>query len=139
VSIWGERARQLQVLVDPEKLREKGVTLLDVIRATGDGLWSSPLTFLNASTPGVGGFIDTPSQRLDIRHELPISSAEDLSKVAFKTASETLRLADIATVVEGNPQLIGGPLSMVSRFSFWSWKFLGQHRKSPRVSKRCLG
>src|SRR5215207_9313662 len=64
VAIWGERNRQLQVQVDPERLRDTGVSLLDVIETTGNALWVSPLTFLEASTPETGGFIDTPNQRL---------------------------------------------------------------------------
>ena len=72
VAIWGQRDRQLQVQVDPERLRDQGVTLDQVIETTGNALWVSPLTFLEASTPGTGGFIDTPNQRLGIQHVLPI-------------------------------------------------------------------
>ena len=52
VAIWGQRERQLQVQVDPAKLRDKNVTLEQVIGSTGNALWVSPLTFLEASTPG---------------------------------------------------------------------------------------
>src|SRR5918999_494810 len=76
VAIWGQRERQLQVQVDPERLRDSGVTLRQVISTTGNALWVSPLSFLNASTPGSGGFIDTPNQRLGIRHVLPITEPE---------------------------------------------------------------
>jgi Cu/Ag efflux pump CusA len=125
VSIWGQRERQLQVQVDPEKLKEKGVQLNDVIRAAGDALWVSPLTFLRASTPGTGGFIDTPTQRYDIRHVLPISSPEHLASISFPAADgSTLRLSDVATVVEGHQPMIGdgivkdapGLLLMVEKF-----------------------
>jgi CzcA family heavy metal efflux pump len=108
VAIWGQRERQLQVQVDPVRLKDSGVLLSDVIRASGDALWSSPLSFLQASTPGNGGFIDTPNQRLDIRHVLPISSPDDLAKVTFQTAAgANIRLGDVAEVVEGHPPLIG--------------------------------
>jgi CzcA family heavy metal efflux pump len=106
VTLWGERKRQLQVLVDPERLRAHGVTLQQIIRTTGDSLWVSPLGFLNASTPGItGGFIDTPQQRLGIRHVLPISSPEDLAQVTV--AGTQLRLGDVADVVEHHQPLIG--------------------------------
>jgi Cu/Ag efflux pump CusA len=82
VSIWGQRKRQLQVQVDPEKLREEGLTLYQIIETAGDALWVSPLSFLNASYPGTGGFIETPNQRLSIRHVLPIQSPEELAQVA---------------------------------------------------------
>src|SRR3712207_4590064 len=77
VAIWGQRERQLQVQVDPQRLNAAGVTLQDVIETAGNALWFSPLTFLDASTPGTGGFIDTPNQRLTVQHILPIRTAED--------------------------------------------------------------
>ena len=67
VSIWGFRDRQLQVLVDPDRLRDADLTLQQIINTAGNSLWSSPLTFLEASTPGTAGFIDTPNQRFGIR------------------------------------------------------------------------
>ncbi|MEU0404300.1 efflux RND transporter permease subunit [Streptomyces sp. NPDC006197] len=108
VVIWGERDRQLQVQVDPEQLRGRGVSLDQVIRTTGNALWVSPLTFVEASTPGTGGFIDTPSQRLAIQHVLPITKAQDLASVAVEdTADKRLRIGDVATVVEDHQPLIG--------------------------------
>ncbi|MGH7253187.1 MAG: efflux RND transporter permease subunit, partial [Nitrospiraceae bacterium] len=68
VSIWGRRERQLQVQVDPERLRDEGVTLMQIIKTAGNALWASPLSFLEASTPGTGGWVDTPNQRLGVRH-----------------------------------------------------------------------
>ena len=105
VSIWGQRERQMQVQVDPKVLRDKGVTLDQIIRTTGNALWVSPLTYLDASTPGSGGFIDTPNQRLGIQHISPISSAEQLADVAVEGTK--LRLGDVAHVVEDHQPLIG--------------------------------
>jgi len=68
VAIWGQRDWQLQVQVDPERLHDQGVTLQQVIKTTGEALWVSPLSYLEASTPGTAGWIDTPNQRLGIRH-----------------------------------------------------------------------
>ncbi|WP_225802229.1 efflux RND transporter permease subunit [Streptomyces sp. NK15101] len=108
VVIWGERDRQLQVQVDPEQLRSRGVSLDQVVRTTGNALWVSPLTFVEASTPGTGGFIDTPSQRLSIQHVLPIAKAQDLASVAVEdTEAKKLRIGDVATVVEDHQPLIG--------------------------------
>ena len=81
VAIWGQRERQLQVQVDPKKLRDKNVRLEQVISSTGNSLWVSPLTFLEASTPGTGGFIDTPTQRIGIQHNLPIIKPADLETI----------------------------------------------------------
>jgi CzcA family heavy metal efflux pump len=108
VAIWGHRDRQLQVLVDPVSLRSNRVTLDQVIRTTGNALWVSPLTFVEASTPGTGGFLDTANQRIDIQHTQPIKTAQDLSQVTIEGAENTsLRLGDVARVVENHQPLIG--------------------------------
>ncbi|HEX6034497.1 MAG TPA: efflux RND transporter permease subunit, partial [Anaerolineales bacterium] len=108
VAIWGNRDRQLQVQVDPEQLQEAGITLAQVVSTTGNALWVSPLSFLEASSPGTGGFIDTPNQRLNVWHVLPISSAEELAQVPVEGTS--LLLGDVAQVVEDHPLLIGDAL-----------------------------
>ena len=106
IAIWGERERQLQVQVDPARLHAAGVTLDQVIATTGEALWVSPLSYLESSSPGTAGWIDTPNQRLSIRHLLPISSAEDLAKVTVNGA-DGLLLGDITDVVEDHQPLIG--------------------------------
>jgi Cu/Ag efflux pump CusA len=105
VSIWGERRRQLQVQVDPQKLREQNTKLQQVIDTTGNALWFSPLTHLEASTPGTAGFIDTPNQRLGVRHLLPINSPEQLADIPLEGSNK--RLGDVATVIENHQPLIG--------------------------------
>lgn len=109
VSIWGLRDKQLQVRVDPARLRESGVAMEDVIRTTGNALWTSPLTFLEASTPGVGGFFDTSTQRIGVRHELPVKNADDLAKIpiTLEGSDAPLRLGDVTDVVEDHSLLIG--------------------------------
>ncbi len=109
VSIWGERARQLQVQVDPAKLSAKNVSLQQVIETSGNALWVSPLTYLEASTPGTGGFIDTANQRLGIQHISPITTPQALGKVTLEGTK--MQLGDVATVVEDHPPLIGDALT----------------------------
>ncbi len=106
VSIWGERERQLQVQVDPDRLRAEGLTLHQIIKTAGNALWASPLSFLEASTPGTGGWIDTPNQRLGVRHILPIKTGANLAKVAIEGAPSK-RLGDVTKVVEDHQPLIG--------------------------------
>lgn len=106
VAIWGQRKRQLQVQVDPERLQNEDVSLQQIINTTGNALWVSPLSFLNASTPGTGGWIETPNQRLGVRHLLPISKSEDLAQVTIEGTSSK-RLGDVAAVVENHQPLIG--------------------------------
>ena len=105
VSIWGQRERQVQVLVDARNLNKKGVKLDQVIKTTGEAVWSSPLTYLNSSTPGTGGFIETPNQRLSIRHQLPISTVATFAKVPL--SGTTTSVGDVAYLVEGHQALIG--------------------------------
>ncbi len=108
VAIFGQRERQLQVLVDPLKLQAQGVSLDQVISTAGNALWVSPLTFLKASTPGTGGFIDTPNQRLGVQHISPINSAEEFGQVIVDdTEGRPLQLKDVASVVEDHQPLIG--------------------------------
>jgi Cu/Ag efflux pump CusA len=111
VTIWGFRDRQLQVLVDPERLQASGTTLAQVIDTAGNALEVSPLSFLEASTPGTGGFIDTVNQRLNIFHQLAITTAEELSQVPLEGAAPgdatSTTLGDVTTVVEDSQPLIG--------------------------------
>ncbi len=97
VAIWGQRDRQLQILVDPDRLRTHNVTLDDVERAGRD-----------AVSVGAGGFVDTPNQRLSVTHRARITSPEDLAQliVAFRNGNP-LTLEDVAEVVEGFPPPIG--------------------------------
>jgi Cu/Ag efflux pump CusA len=106
VSIYGLREQQLQVLVDQQRLKEKGVTLNDVLATTGNSLWVSPLTFLEASTPGTGGFIETPQQRLGVQHVQPLSTPEELAQLPIEGHPD-VRLSDVATLVEDHQPLIG--------------------------------
>ncbi|OAI57970.1 acriflavin resistance protein [Verrucomicrobiaceae bacterium SCGC AG-212-N21] len=97
VAIWGQRDKEYQVLVDPERLRTAGVSLDQVVKAAGD-----------AAIVGAGGFMDTPNQRLAVRQVGSVTSADDLSRsiVAFRNGTP-LRLGDVAQVVIGHPAPIG--------------------------------
>ncbi len=97
VAIWGQRDRQFQVLVDPQKLRAAGVTLDAITRAAGD-----------AAVISAGGFIDTPNLRLPVNQLALITTADDLARtvVEFRNGAP-IRLGDVAEVVEGTPPLIG--------------------------------
>ncbi len=108
VAVWGMRDQQIQVQVDPEKLRDEDVTLDQVIRTAGNAQIASPISYLEASVPGTGGFIETPSQRLPIRNVFDnIASPENLGKVPVEDTRGRLRLTDVANVVEAHQPLIG--------------------------------
>jgi CzcA family heavy metal efflux pump len=108
VAIWGMRDQQLQVQVDPERLRAKHVTLPQVIRTAGNAQAVSSLSFLEGSTPGTGGFIETPQQRLQVRNVLDrIANPEALGKVPVEATGGRLRLTDVADIGIGHQPLIG--------------------------------
>jgi CzcA family heavy metal efflux pump len=108
VAIWGERIKMPQVQVDPARLAAHGVTLDDVMTTTSNAVDSGILRFSSGAVIGKGGFFDTPNQRLQIQHSLPVLSAEDLAKVPVAERHDrTLTLGDVANVREGTWPLIG--------------------------------
>jgi Cu/Ag efflux pump CusA len=108
VSIFGQREQQLQVQVDPAKLKASNVTLNQVIETAGNAVWVSPLSFLEASTPGTGGFLESANQRIGIQHVLPIRTPEDLGKVSIEgSQNKALKLSDVTTLSEDHQPLIG--------------------------------
>ncbi len=97
VAIWGQRDRQFHVLIDPHRLRAYGVNLDMVLKAASD-----------ASVLESGGFVDTPNQRLAIRHVSPIVEPEDLANTVVNPGSNApVRLGQVADVVIGSPPPIG--------------------------------
>jgi CzcA family heavy metal efflux pump len=97
VAIWGQRSRQFQVLVDPQRLRAAGVTLDAITKAAGD-----------AAIISAGGFVDTPNLRLSVTQLALITTPEDLARtvVEFRNGAP-IRLGDVAEVKVGHPPLIG--------------------------------
>ncbi len=96
VAIWGQRDRQLQVRVDPERLQAQNVRLAEVVRATQE-----------ATAPGGGGLLDGPNQRLAVRQETAASTAAELATVPVGGRPNSPRLGDVATVVENHGAPIG--------------------------------
>ena len=108
VAVWGMRDQQLQVQVDPARLRDRKVTLSQVVATAGNAQVVSPLSFLEASTPGTGGFVETPQQRLQVRHLLErIADPAELGKVPVEDTEGALRLSDVADLVVDHQPLIG--------------------------------
>ncbi len=97
VAIWGQRDTQYQVLVDPDRLRAANVTMDAVLKAAGD-----------ATVLETGGYVDTPNQRLAVRHVSPIFEPSDLAKTVVEfRGNAPVRLGDVADVVIGSPSPIG--------------------------------
>jgi multidrug efflux pump subunit AcrB len=97
VSVWGQRDRQLQVLIDPERLRANDLTLEAMAGAVAD-----------ATAADTGGFLDTPHQRLPLRHaavaEQPAALGQHLVTLR---GGAPLRLRDVAEIREGHAPPIG--------------------------------
>ncbi|WP_255351682.1 efflux RND transporter permease subunit [Novosphingobium sp. ST904] len=100
VAVWGQRDRQLQVLVDPDRLRAAGVTLAEVRAAAGD-----------AVLVGGGGFIDTPNQRLAVQQGGMVQDAAQLGQaIVRQSGNAPVRIADVARVVDGHAPPIGNAI-----------------------------
>ncbi|WP_298668123.1 efflux RND transporter permease subunit [uncultured Sphingomonas sp.] len=100
VAVWGQRDRQLQVLVDPDTLRAAGVTLAEVRAAAGD-----------AVLVGGGGFVDTPNQRLPLRQSGMVQDAAQLAQAIVRQGGDApVRIGDVARVVEDHGPPIGNAI-----------------------------
>jgi Cu/Ag efflux pump CusA len=115
VAIFGQQDRQIQVQVDPSKLAAHHVTLQQVIDTAGNAQLVSPLTYLEGSAPGTGGFIDGPNQRIDIRPVLPLGAPKDLAAVPITDAPGKPTLGDVANVVQSHQALIGDAMTSRGR------------------------
>jgi CzcA family heavy metal efflux pump len=108
VAIWGERLQQEHIQVDPRKLARNGVSLDEVMNATGDSLDSGLLRFSDGSFVGKGGFVETGGVRLNVRNKIGINSAADLGKVVIERRDgKRLSVSDVATLKEEH-QPLGG-------------------------------
>ncbi|MGH2978191.1 MAG: efflux RND transporter permease subunit, partial [Solirubrobacterales bacterium] len=108
VAIWGFRDRQLQVQVDPKRLHDRNVTLKQVVESTANAQIASPLSFVEGAVPGTGGFIETPQQRLGVRHVFDkLTRPSELRKVPIDGTGGNVRLGDVTRVVEDHQPLIG--------------------------------
>src|SRR6266542_2653373 len=108
VPIWGERLQMLQVQVEPEKMRQHHVSLDQVMETTADSVDVGLLKFSNGARVGTGGFVETPNQRLGVRHVLSIRTPKDLAAVTIaERKGKPLRLGDVARVVEDHQPLVG--------------------------------
>ena len=111
VNVWGDRWKQLQLQFDPEKLRAHRVTIDDAQSVASDALDFGLLKYTDAAKNRVGGFIESPNQRLGIYHVLPVFSPEDMARVTvhdrLKADGSPLVLGDLGTMAWGHQPLFG--------------------------------
>ena len=110
VAIWGDRWSVLQVQADPERMRRHDVALNRVLEASADALDVGMLKFSSGHEIGTGGFIDTPNQRLGIRHILPNLTPQELAKVPVEApmGGRPVAIGDVATVVRDTQPHLNG-------------------------------
>jgi CzcA family heavy metal efflux pump len=99
VAMWGERLEMLCVEVEPQKLKERGVTVDQVLDATADALDVGMITSSPGHHIGTGGWIETPNQRLGVRCVLPLAQKSD--QVDIERLKEV-----VVTVKDGQPVLM---------------------------------
>ena len=108
VAIWGERLKMPQVQVQTDKMAAAQVSLDSVMEATADALDAGILKYASGARIGTGGFVETAAQRMAVTHVLPIKTPEDLAQVPLaERDGKTIRIGDVAQVVEGHQPLIG--------------------------------
>jgi CzcA family heavy metal efflux pump len=114
VAMWGERLEMLNVQVVPELLKKHKVTLNEVMEATADALDVGLFKFSHGHHVGTGGWIETPNQRLQIRHVLPIVyRSDEVTPDALANVPVAIRngrqlfLKDVAEVVVDHQPMIG--------------------------------
>ena len=114
IAIWGERLEMLQVQVVPELMTKHGVTLEEVKKATSDSLESGLYRFSSGHIIGTGGWVETPNQRLAVRHVLPVVyQSDDLSPALLENAQVKqgaggpIYLKDVAQIVVDHQPMVG--------------------------------
>ena len=108
VAMWNERLQMMTVQVEPDRMAAAQVALDDVMEVTAEAVDSGLLRFSNGSVIGTGGMVETPNQRVGVRHVLPVVTPADLGEVTVpKTDGGYAKLADVATLKEDYPPLIG--------------------------------
>ena len=108
VAIWGERLKDMDVNVRPDRLKAEKVSLDKVMEVTSQALDAGLLQFSPGAVIGTGGFIETPNQRISARAVTAIRSPDDLAQVAVaRRNGRELRIGDVAKVVYGPQPLIG--------------------------------
>jgi CzcA family heavy metal efflux pump len=108
VAIWGERLKDMDVNVRPDRLRAANVSLDRMMEVTSQALDAGLLQFSPGAVIGTGGFLETPNQRISARSVSPIRGPADLAQVPVaRRGGRELRIGDVARVVYGPQPLIG--------------------------------
>jgi CzcA family heavy metal efflux pump len=99
-AIWGDRWHVKQALVDPDLMRQHNVTMSQVLEATSDAVDVGQLKFKGSFEIGTGGWVDTPNQRLQVQHQLPALSGQELAGIPIGVGNDEqpIHLSDVAEI-----------------------------------------
>ncbi|MDX1414249.1 MAG: efflux RND transporter permease subunit [Candidatus Promineifilaceae bacterium] len=111
VAMWGERIQIPMVQVDPARMAANNTSLNEVLAVTSETLDVGIVQHAEGSVVGTGGFIETPNQRLPIKHVTSVMEPEDLAKVRINNKTDAegnpLLLEDVGDVVMDTWPMIG--------------------------------
>ncbi|NGX42005.1 MAG: Cobalt-zinc-cadmium resistance protein CzcA [Chlamydiae bacterium] len=108
VAIWGERLKALQIQVDPNLMQAHDVSMNKILEVSSEALDFGLLPYSTAAKTRIDGFIETPNQRLDIQHILPVFEPKDLAAIPLKESdTDIITIGDVADVKWEHPLLIG--------------------------------
>jgi CzcA family heavy metal efflux pump len=97
VAVFGGEVRQLQIQLDPERLRLHGIGVAEVVEAARQ-----------ATGARGAGVIDGANQRITVRAEGQVTSADVLDQtVVRERGGSVLRLSDLGRVVEAAEPKVG--------------------------------
>jgi CzcA family heavy metal efflux pump len=97
VAVFGGEVRQLQIQLDPDRLRLYGIGIAEVANAARE-----------ATSVRGAGVIDEANQRITVRTEGQILTAAGLAETVVRSRSgSSLRLRDLGRVTEGAEPRVG--------------------------------
>ncbi len=97
VSVWGGEVRQLQILLDPARLRTYGLGIGDAVAAARE-----------ATGVRGAGVLDNANERIVVRTDGQLTSPSQLARsVVREGGGGVLRLRDLGRVAEGAEPRIG--------------------------------
>ncbi|MGB4328508.1 MAG: CusA/CzcA family heavy metal efflux RND transporter [Tenuifilum sp.] len=97
VNTWGGYLKQYEVAVDPQKLAQYGVSIIDVLNALEQ----------NNGVAG-GAYIERDNQSFFVRGEGLLKSLADIEQIPISTINGiSVRIADVAKVQEGHANRFG--------------------------------
>jgi CzcA family heavy metal efflux pump len=107
-AIWGVRQKQIMVEGDPARMDARHVTLDQLMTAAADAIDTLEIRFTTGGAVGSLGFVDSPSQRLDVHNIQPIKSPQQMAQVPLsKRGRQILRIGQAAAVKWASPPLTG--------------------------------